>query len=49
MQQKINSDIQNVNLEHTNQSPPWKKFEIIFQKTFLPLHHQKWVLTVLTI
>ena len=34
MQQKINSDIQNVNLEHSNntQSPPKKKFEIICKK-----------------
>ena len=36
MQQKINSDIQNVNLEYTNQSsqsPPRTKFEIVCKKT----------------
>ena len=32
MQQRINSDIQNVNLEHTNQSPPRTQFEIICKK-----------------
>ena len=33
MQQKINTDIQNVNLEHTNQSPPKTKFEIMCKKS----------------
>ena len=32
MQQRINLDIQNVNLEHTNRSPPKTKFEIICKK-----------------
>ena len=32
MQQKINTDIQNFNLEHNNQSPPKTKFEIICKK-----------------
>ena len=32
MQQRINLDIQNVNLEHTKQSPPKTKFEIICKK-----------------
>ena len=32
MQQRINSDIQNVNLENSNQSPPRTKFEIICKK-----------------
>ena len=33
MQQKINTDIQNVNLELTNQSPPKKEFEIICKRS----------------
>ena len=33
MQQKINIDIQNVNLELTNQSPPKKEFEIICKRS----------------
>ena len=33
MQIKINSDIQNVNLQHTNQSPPKTKFDIICKKS----------------
>ena len=33
MQQKINTDIQNVNLEHNPQTPPKKKFEIICKKS----------------
>ena len=33
MQQKINTDIQNVNLEHSNQSPPKKEFEIMCKKS----------------
>ena len=32
MQQKINTDIQNANLEYTNQSPPRTKIEIICKK-----------------
>ena len=32
MQQRINTDIQNFNLQQTNQSPPKKQFEIICKK-----------------
>ena len=33
MQQKINTDIQNINIEHTNQSPPKTKFEVLCKKS----------------
>ena len=33
MQQKINSDIQNVNLENNSQSPPRTKFELVCKKS----------------
>ena len=47
MQQKINSDIQNVNLEHTNQSPPRKKFEIICKKAEKTILNDKEVKVVI--
>ena len=47
MQQKINSDIQNVNLEHTNQSPPRKKFEIICKKSEKTILNDKEVKVVI--
>ena len=47
MQQKINTDIQNVNLEHTNQSPPRKKFEIICKKSEKTILNDKEVKVVI--
>ena len=33
MQQKINTDIQDLNIEYTNQSPPRQKYEIVCKKS----------------